>query len=79
MTFIAVPFPDDTPPHKPVYHCHIAPVPEIPPVSVRVIVPPVHIVDEGVAVTEAGIADKVFTIIVVLTHEVELQAPTEPA
>ncbi len=38
------------------YHFHVAPVPKVPPVCVRILVPPLHITG-GVAVNVVGATD----------------------
>ena len=38
-----VPEPADVPPQEPVYHCHVAPVPRLPPVTVSVFDVPLHV------------------------------------
>ena len=45
MTFIVVPFPSDVPPQETEYHCHEAPVPNVPPLNVKAEVEPGQISD----------------------------------
>ena len=47
------PVPIGEPPHDPVYHCHTAPVPREPPITVNVVVSPIQIVSE-LAEADAG-------------------------
>ena len=70
-----MPLPTEVTPHELLYHCHDAPVPKEPPVTVRVVVPPSQIV-EGAAEADAGDVDKLFTVTVVLTQAVVLQVPS---
>jgi len=58
-------------PHETVYHCHVAPLPKKPPISVRVTAFPKQTEDEGFALTEEGAVD-ILTVTVVLTHVVGL-------
>ena len=75
VIFNTVPLPADVPPHDTVYHCHVAPTPSVPPISVRVAEAPWQIVDEGLAVTEVGIADIELTVREVVKHPVVLHVP----
>ena len=75
VTVIDVPFPAVVPPHETVYHRHVAPVPDVPPVKVNV--------DEAPGQTAAGDAfaddaalEIVFNVTVVLTQEVFPQVPS---
>lgn len=54
------PVPADVPPHEPVNHCAVAPVPAEPPLMVSVVLPPLQMV--AVPVIEVGAVDKVFTV-----------------
>ena len=72
---IDAPLPEDVPPHEPVYHCHVAPVPKVPPDSVKVIAMPGQTVSEGDPETNETAVDKAFTVIVALTQVVVLQVP----
>jgi hypothetical protein len=60
-------------PQEPVYQYQLDPVPNDPPETPRVVFEPEHIGDVEVA-DMAGV-DKVFTVIVVFTHAVELHVP----
>ncbi len=55
-----LPVPAEVPPHEPVNHCAVAPVPANPPVSVNVVLLPLHIV--VVPVIPVGATDKVLTV-----------------
>ena len=51
-TVIEVPVPSAVPPHDPEYQFHVAPVPSVPPISVKVTAPPqeglgLAFIDEG--------------------------------
>ena len=52
------------PPHETVYHCQVAPVPIVPPVSVKVMAVPGHTINEGLPDTEDGAVDIEFTVTV---------------
>ena len=69
------PLPTGVPPHDLLYHCHDAPVPREPPVTVKVVASPVQIA-EGEAEAEVGSVDKLFTVTVVFTQTVVLQVPS---
>ena len=58
------PFPAEEPPQETVYHCQVAPVPKVPPISVRVSAVPGHTVKDGLPVTEVGSEDKLFSVTV---------------
>ena len=60
----AVPFPAEVPPHETVYHCHVAPVPNVPPVSVNVIAIPGQTVRDGFPVTDETAVDNELDITV---------------
>ena len=60
--FKVVPLPADVPPQETVYHCQVAPVPSVPPVSVNVIAVPGQTVNEGFPVTEVGAVEVEFTV-----------------
>ncbi len=57
------------PPQEAVYHFTVSPVPPPPPLSVRVVLPPLQIVAEP-AEADVGSADIWFTVIVTDEHEV---------
>ena len=60
--FKVAPFPAVVPPQETVYHCQVAPVPNEPPVSVKVIAVPGQTVRDGVPVTEVGAVEVEFTV-----------------
>ena len=59
-----VPLPNEVAPQEEEYHCQVAPVPKVPPISVRVTVVPGHTVKDGLPVTEVGSEDKLFSVTV---------------
>ena len=67
------PVPADVPPHDPVNHSAVAPVPALPPETVSVVLPPLQIV--VVPVAPVGAVDKVFTVTVTVPQVVVLQVP----
>jgi len=73
VTTIDAPVPINVPPHDPVNHSTIAPVPKIPPVAVKVVLPPLQMV--VVPEMDVGAVDNVFTVTVADAHEVVLQVP----
>ena len=60
--FNVVPFPAVVPPHEIVYHCQVAPVPSVPPVSVSVVGVPGQTVRDGVPETELGTEETELTV-----------------
>ena len=72
-TVIEFPVPTAVPPHEPENHSAVAPVPAVPPLTVRVVEPPLHIV--VVPVIPVGAILKVFTVTVALAHVVVLHVP----
>ena len=70
---MASPVPAAVPPHEPVNHSVIAPVPFDPPATVNVVLLPLQIVVEPVA--PVGAVDKVFTVTDTVAQEVALQSP----
>ena len=69
-----LPVPADVPPHEPVDHSAIAPVPALPPTSVRVVLLPIQI-----AVTPeilVGATESVLTVINCEAQAVVLQSPS---
>ena len=67
------PLPAEVPPHEPVNHCAVAPVPALPPDTVNVVLLPLQMVVTPVA--PVGATDKVFTVTVTLAQVVVLQVP----
>ena len=72
---IDVPFPADVPPHETIYHCHVAPVPKVPPVNVIVEGTPEQ-TPVGEAFADDAAIDVVFNETVVLTQVVIPQVPS---
>lgn len=72
-TVILFPVPAEGPPHDPVNHCAVAPVPALPPDKVRVVLLPLQIV--VVPVMPVGAVDSVFTVTVTLAQVVVLHVP----
>ena len=68
-----LPVPAGVPPHEPENHSATAPVPALPPMSVKVVLPPLHIVE--VPEILVGAVDSVFTVINCEAQAVVLQAP----
>ena len=56
------PFPTKLPPQLPLYHAQSAPVPNEPPATVSVVVPPLHIV--VIPVTPVGATEGLLTVTV---------------
>ena len=73
-TVILLPVPADVPPHEPVNHSAVAPVPALPPLTVNVVLPPLQIV--VVPVIPVGAVDNVLTVTVVVTQAVLLHVPS---
>ena len=59
-TVIETPVPSGVPPHEPEYQCQLAPVPNVPPATVRVVVCPLQIV--AVPLMPVGATDGWFTV-----------------
>ena len=59
---MASPVPISVPPHDPVNHCVTAPDPLNPPVTVKVVLPPLH--TDVVPVAPVGAVDKALTVTV---------------
>jgi len=72
-TVMLLPVPADVPPHEPVNHCVVAPVPMLPPVTVSVVLLPLQMV--VVPLAPVGATDKVFTVTVTLAQVVVLHVP----
>ena len=75
VTVIVAPFPADVPPHETIYHCHVDPVPKVPPVNVNVDGTPEQTA-VGEAFADDAALDVVFNVTVVLTQVVLPQAPS---
>ena len=72
---IEVPFPADVPPHETIYHCHVDPVPKVPPVNVTVEETPEQTA-VGEAFADVATVEVVFNVTIVLTQVVLPQAPS---
>ena len=68
-----LPVPADVPPHEPVNHSAVAPVPAVPPLKLSVVDSPSHIV--VVPVIPVGAAESVFTVTVAEAQVVVLHVP----
>ena len=67
------PIPADVPPHDPVNHCTVDPVPALPPATVSVVLAPLQIV--VVPVIPVGAVESVLTVTVADAHVVLLHVP----
>lgn len=74
-TTIADPVPNKAPPQLPLYHFQLAPVPKLPPLTVRVVLLPEHIVDDVAAILVAAI-EVSLTVISFEIQAVVLQVPS---
>ena len=74
-TSIEALLPIEVPPQLPAYHAQLAPAPRLPPVTVRVAVPPGQ-TEVRLAEVPVGAVDAVFTVIVLFVQPVVLQIPT---
>ena len=72
-TVMLLPVPAGVPPHEPEYHLTVAPVPALPPTSVRVVLPPLQIV-ETPEILRGGV-ENVFTVTLTEAQDVVLQVP----
>jgi hypothetical protein len=70
-TLMLLPVPADVPPQEPVNHCATAPVPAVPPDTVKVVEAPAQIV--VLPVMPVGATDGVFTVTVTDAQGVVLQ------
>ena len=71
-TVMLLPVPTSVPPQEALYQLKTAPVPNVPPLTVKVVLPPAQIV--LVPLIAVGAVDKVFTVTVELTVEVQPEA-----
>ena len=71
-TVIEFPVPADVPPHEPVNHSAVAPVPAVPPLKVRVVEPPLHIVVVPVILVGATDNELTVTVTGVLVADVQV-------
>ena len=72
-TTILFPVPTAVPPHEPLNHSAIAPIPAVPPDNVKVVLPPLQIV--VVPVIEVGATERELTVTAVLAQAVVLHVP----
>ena len=68
-----LPVPMTVPPHELAVHSAIAPVPALPPTSVKVVFPPLHIVEMPEILR--GAVDGVLTVTLIEAQAVTLQVP----
>ena len=68
-----LPVPSGVPPQVPEYHLAVAPVPALPPTSVKVVLPPLQMVE--VPEILVGATESVFTVINCEAQVVTLQVP----
>ena len=73
-TVILFPVPANVPPHEPVNHSAIAPVPALPPTSVRVVLFPRQMVETPEILV--GVVESVLTVINCEAQAVVLQSPS---
>lgn len=76
LTVIELPVPAAVPVQLPENHCQVAPVPRLPPFTVKVLLEPEHSVLLPEADTEAGAELTELTVIVVETQPVLPQVPS---
>ena len=69
-----LPVPWGVPPHEVEYHLATAPVPTLPPTSVRVVLPPLQIVETPEILS--GAVESVFTVTLTEAQAVVLQSPS---
>ena len=72
-TVILLPVPASVPPHEAEYHLAVAPVPALPPTSVKVVLPPLQMVE--VPEILRGAVEGVFTVTLTEAQVVVLQVP----
>ena len=68
-----LPVPASVPPHEPEYHLAVAPVPALPPTSVKVVLPPLQKVETPEILR--GAVESVLTFTFIETQVVVLQVP----
>ena len=68
-----LPVPASVPPHEPEYHLAVAPVPALPPTSVKVVLPPLQMVEMPEILR--GAVESVFTVTLTEEQVVVLQVP----
>ena len=72
-TVILLPIPASVPPHEAEYHLAVAPVPALPPTSVKVVLPPLQMVE--VPEILRGAVEGVFTVTLTEAQVVVLHIP----
>ena len=68
-----LPVPWGVPPHEPEYHLAVAPVPALPPTSVKVVLSPLQTVETPEILR--GAVEGVFTVTFIEAQDVVLQVP----
>ena len=71
LTVTDEPVPNKVPPQLPEYHVQLAPVPRLPPLTVRVVLPPLQMV--VVPVIPVAAAERLLTVTVTLVPPVVLE------
>ena len=72
-TVMLLPVPAGVPPQEAEYHFALAPVPALPPTSVKVVLPPLHKVETPEILR--GAVESVFTVTLTEAQDVVLQVP----
>ena len=72
----AVPLPTEETPQEELYHCHVPPRPNDPPISVKVTLAPEQIVKDGLPVTDVAAIDAAFIVSEADAQFVVLQGPS---
>jgi uncharacterized membrane protein len=75
VTLMLFPLPTAVPPQELLYHFQLALLPRLPPFMLRVTLEPLH-VESAEALMEVGAAEKVLTLMDLITHAVLLQLPS---
>jgi hypothetical protein len=75
VTVMLVPVPNEVPPQLPLYHFHVAPVPNVPPFTLKVVFWPTQIAVD-VAVTDTVGTDVSLTVTTTFLQIVLLQVPS---
>ena len=75
VTLMLFPLPIAVPPQELLYHFQLALLPRLPPFTLSVTLEPLQ-TESAEAVMDVGAAEKVLTLIVLLTHAVVLQLPS---
>jgi hypothetical protein len=74
-TFNVLPEPIEVPPHVPAYHFQLAPVPKVPPLTVRTTSVPVQVVSSEALMLLAA-NESAFSVIILLTQAVLPHIPS---